>query len=582
MKRTTQIFIATVFIGIAAPTWCQVLAAPAEPASSFPVTITVDAVKAIGDLNPIWRWCGYDEPNYTYAPNGKKLIAQFSGDKESPFGPASFRTHNLLISGDGTPHLKWGSTNAYTEDDQGRPIYDWTILDKIFDAYIDSGGKPYVQIGFMPKALSLKPEPYEHHWKPGDPYSAIYTGWTTPPKDYDKWRELCCQWARHCVERYGMAQVKTWQWEVWNEANGGYLVPATPGGNKVVDYEKIWDYAADGVRRAIPDAVIGGAETAGAGGNFQREFIEHCLNGTNYATGKKGSPLGLIAFHAKGAPANFRQTGHVRMGIANQLSTIIDGFRIVTARPETANLPVVIGESDPDGCAACQSRDGLYPELGYRNSSLFAAYTMEQLTRTMDLADRQKIRLLGAVTWTFEFENQPIFGGFRALATDGVALPVLNTFRMLNKMGRRRLAVKSTGDVGLETICRQGVRGDADVYALASRDEMRVTIISSHYHDDDQPGPTAEVTLDVSGLPTGLTKVRMKEWRIDETHSNAFTVWRAMASPVTPTPDQHQMLEKASELAVARGPADLPIAGGSATIKLEIPRQAVSLVELSW
>ena len=76
------------------------------------------------------------------------------------------------------------------------------------------------------------------------------------------------------------------------------------------------------------------------------------------------------------------------MGIANQLATIKDGFRIVTARPETAKLPVVIGESDPDGCAACQSYNGLYPELGYRNSSLFAAYTIEQLTRTMDLADR--------------------------------------------------------------------------------------------------------------------------------------------------------------------------------------------------
>src|SRR5262249_36042664 len=144
--------------------------------------------------------------------------------------------------------------------------------------------------------------------------------------------------------------------------------------------QKIWDYAADGIRKAIPNAIIGGAETAGDGGPFQRSFIEHCINGTNYATGQKGSPLGLISFHAKGAPVG--GLGHVRMGVQNQLATVNAGFRIVGARPDTAKLPVVIGESDPDGCAACQSYNGLYPEYGYRNGSIFAAYTIEQLSRT--------------------------------------------------------------------------------------------------------------------------------------------------------------------------------------------------------
>src|SRR4029078_2569697 len=117
---------------------------------------------------------------------------------------------------------------------------------------------------------------------------------------------------------------------------------------------------------------------------------------------------------------------------------------IVREHPETATLPVVIGESDPDGCAACQSYEGLYPKNAYRNSSIFAAYTIEQLARTMDLADRANVNIKGAVTWAFEFENAPIFAGFRTLATDGIALPVLNTFRMLNKMGTRRLPVNST------------------------------------------------------------------------------------------------------------------------------------------
>jgi xylan 1,4-beta-xylosidase len=557
------------------------------------VTITVDAAAQTTPLKPIWRWCGYDEPNYTYAPNGKKLIKALTEDN-SPFGPAYFRCHSLLCTGDGTAHLKWGSTNAYTEDANGKPVYDWTIIDKIFDTYKDAGARPYAQIGFMPKALSLRPEPYEHHWKPGDPYGNIYLGWTTPPNDYDKWRELNFQWAKHCVERYGMEEVSKWYWEVWNECNIDYLSPSTPSQNpdraqrgtentatKTIDYQKIWDYAADGIRKAIPNAIIGGAETAGDGGKFQRDFIEHCINGTNFATGQKGSPLGLISFHAKGAPRN--RNGHVLMGISNQLQTINAGFGIVAAREQTKPLPIVIGESDPDGCAACASANGLYPEYGYRNGSLFAAYTIEQLVRTMDLADQHQVNILGAVTWAFEFEDQPIFGGFRALATDGIELPVCHTFHMLNRMAPQRLPVKSTGDVGLEAIRRGGVRGEnPDVHAIASRDARRMTIIAWNYHDEDVPGPAADVALDVENLPDGVKSVKRAEWRVDAEHSNAYTAWKAMGSPKTLSGPQRDELEAASKLATIDGPATVEVTGGTAHVKLNLPRQGVGLVELSW
>ncbi|MFX7586097.1 hypothetical protein ABTK07_19345, partial [Acinetobacter baumannii] len=77
-------------------------------------------------------------------------------------GQVYFRAHNLLTSGDGTPALKWGSTNAYTEDARGRPVYDWTAIDRIFDSYRAQGVKPYVEVGFMPEALSRQPHPYQH------------------------------------------------------------------------------------------------------------------------------------------------------------------------------------------------------------------------------------------------------------------------------------------------------------------------------------------------------------------------------------------------------------------------------------
>ena len=402
---------------------CGLLAVEAQAADSFEVSIRIDAAKTRGPLKPIWRFFGADEPNYAYMKHGQTLIAQLG--ELSP-RQVFFRTHNLLTSGDGTPALKWGSTGAYREDADGKPIYDWTILDRIFDTYLKRGVRPYAQIGFMPKALSIKPEPYQHQWSPRRTYDEIYTGWAYPPKDYAKWAELVYQWVKHCVERYGREEVETWYWQTWNEANIGYW-RGTPE-----EFRKLHDYAIDAVRRALPTAKVGGPDTAGSGGRFTREFLEHCLRGTNHATGQTGTPLDFVSFHAKGSPVYV--DGHVRMGIANQLRTIDDGFRIVASFPELKDKPIVIGESDPEGCAACQG-----PQLAYRNGTMYSSYTAASFARKHDLAEKHGVNLEGALTWAFEFEDQPYFAGFRSLATNGIEKPVLNVFRMFSKMSGQRL-----------------------------------------------------------------------------------------------------------------------------------------------
>jgi xylan 1,4-beta-xylosidase len=95
--------------------------------------------------------------------------------------PVYIRTHNLLTSGDGSASLKWGSTNVYSEDASGHPIYTWTILDPIFDTFHATGVKPLVEIGFMPKALSVRPEPYRHDFPRGK-VNDIYTGLGLSPE----------------------------------------------------------------------------------------------------------------------------------------------------------------------------------------------------------------------------------------------------------------------------------------------------------------------------------------------------------------------------------------------------------------
>jgi xylan 1,4-beta-xylosidase len=531
---------------------------------TFNVNISVDASQTKGELKPIWRFFGADEPNYAYMKDGQQLIRELGTLRPNQ---VYFRTHNLMTTGDGTPALKWGSTNIYTEDSEGRPVYSWTIVDRIFDTYLKRGVRPYVQIGFMPKALSTKPDPYQHKWTPTAKYDEIYTGWAYPPKDYLRWGELVYQWARHCVDRYGQKEVETWYWEVWNEANIGYW-RGTPE-----EFRKLHDYAIAAVKRAIPGARVGGADTAGSGGQFTQDFIQHCLTGTNYATGQTGTPLDFISFHAKGAPRFV--DGHVQMGIANQLQAIDKGFSIVASYPSLKNTPIVIGESDPDGCAACQGK-----QVGYRNSTMYSSYTAASFARKYELADKYGVNLEGALTWAFEFEDQPYFAGFRTLATNGIDLPVLNVFRMFSLMTGKRIGVQSDGAISLENIVKEGVRNRPDVSALASSDGKKVYVLAWHYHDDDVAGPDANLEIVLNNLPVKVGRLRVREYLIDAGHSNAFAAWQKMGSPASPSQTQYAQLEQAGELALVGRNERIAIRNSSAQLNKVLPRQAVALYVL--
>jgi xylan 1,4-beta-xylosidase len=544
---------------------------PAAPSTAEKVSIAVDAGDRVAPMRHMWAWFGYDEPNYTYMPDGRKLLSDIAA--LSPV-PVYVRAHNLLTTGDGTPALKWGSTNAYTEDAAGRPRYDWTIVDRIIDTYVERKMKPLVEIGFMPEALSSRPQPYQHDWAPGVNYSRIYTGWTYPPTDYDKWRELVFQWVRHSVERYGRAEVESWYWEVWNEPDIGYW-SGTPE-----EFRKLYDYAADGVKRALPTARVGGPHMTGPLGartqGLLRDFLEHCLRGTNHATGAIGSPLDFVAFHAKGAPRVV--DGHVRMGISSQLRAISNGFAIVASFPELKNTPIVLGESDPEGCAACSVATN--PENAYRNGTMYSSYTAAQLARTYELADLHEVNLLGSVTWAFEFEGQPYFAGFRDLATNGINKPVLNVFRMLGMMAGDRLRVRSSSAAAVSAIRDEGVRGAADVYALATRSGRDLAIMVWNYHDDDLPAPAAEVTLAVSGAAPGRPAVT--QYRVDRDHGNSYDAWKRMGSPPAPDAAQRAALEKAAGLPGLGTPQRIPVTDGKLELSFTLPRQGVSLFTIAY
>ena len=535
-----------------------------------PVGIRVDASRRLGALTPIWAYFGYDEPNYTYMKDGRKLLSELAALSHVP---VYVRAHNLLTTGDGTAALKWGSTNAYTEDAAGQPKYDWTITDRIFETYLERGMKPLVEIGFMPEALSSKPQPYRHTWSLGAPYANIFTGWAYPPRDYQKWAELVYRWVRHCVEKYGRSEVESWLWEVWNEPNIGYW-QGTPE-----EYHRLYDYAADAVKRALPSARIGGPHSTGPAdekaAKFLRDFLEHVARGKNHATGKPGVPLDFIGFHAKGRPR--LEEGAVVMGIEHQLRSLSKGFKVIASFPELKSLPVIIGESDPEGCAACSSR--VYPQNAYRNGTMYSSYTAAVFPRHLDLAARHGVNLAGAVTWAFEFEDQPYFDGFRDLATNGIDKPVLNVFRMLGMMRGERVQAESSGAAPLEALLQAGVKNRPDIHAMASRDESSVAVLIWNYHDSEKPAAAERIDLEVRGLPG--EPILLHHYRVDRSHSNSYEVWKGMGSPQKPTPEQYETLEKSGQLQLLEAPRYTSL-NGQVRLQFDLPRHGVSLVRLTW
>jgi xylan 1,4-beta-xylosidase len=532
------------------------------------VHIKINLAETGKERQPIWAWFGYDEPNYTYMKDGKKLLGEIAA--LSPV-PVHVRTHSLLVTGDGTAALKWGSTNAYTEDVNGNPVYNWHIIDSIFDTYIKPGIKPLAQIGFMPEALSIHPQPYKHNWNPKDKYSTIFTGWAYPPKDYKKWAALIYQWVKHCVERYGENEVASWYWEVWNEPD----IPYWKG--TLQEYCELYDYAADAVKRALPSARIGGADVTGGGAKYLDSFLHHCLYDTNYATGKIGSPLNLVSFHAKGSPKLMHDT--VVMGIRNQLQNIVDNFKVISSYSQLKNIPVIIGESDPEGCAACGMATN--PENAYRNGTMYSSYEAAVFPREYELAKKFNINLIGAVTWAFEFENQPWFYGYRDLATNGVDKPVLNVFRMFGMMKGKEANAISNHQYTLQHILDSGIRKtQTDVGALASTADSSATIMIWNYHDVDKKNLTANVVLNITGI--NATNVKVIEYRIDEHHSNAYTLWKKMGSPQNPTAKQINALEKAGQLQQLDKAKSFNVTNGVLMLKTALPEQAVSLFKLSW
>jgi xylan 1,4-beta-xylosidase len=541
-------------------------------------SIRVAGDRWLGPLRRIWASIGYDEINWTYTRRGKALYATLRELAEVPY---RVRNHNALTSGNGLSEPARGSSNVYQERPDGSPVYDFAILDRLYDTITGAGFRPIVELGFLPH--DLVPVPVDvAGWRRdvgGETYESDGL-WKHPPKDYLRWRDLVQALVRHCVERYGARAVEQWAFEVWNEPN----IPNYWRGS-FDDYCRLYDHAVAGATAALPSVRIGGPATTGPGDpsarDYLRRFLAHCVEGRNHVTGETGTRLDFVSFHTKGAHYSRRRVYNRQLPVerespssASMLHDIRAGLETLRDFPGLAACPVLVDECDPAVGTIYGVHDN--PNFVVTNSEYYPTFLCALVRRILDLDAAFGDRIASITTWAFYMEGKRFFEGNRTLVTsEDVEKPILNGLRMLGRLGDTRLEVEASHrrDVLAAAVA------DTEVDALAALGGTRLTVLVWHQADAWWAEGEADVEVTVAGVPFA-GPARIHHWRIDGDHSNAYGEWLRLGRPEDPSPARVARLKSRQGLELLEAPRIVSPADGALGLRFRLPLHATSLLEI--
>jgi xylan 1,4-beta-xylosidase len=543
--------------------------------------VEVDCARWNGPIRRIWTSFGYDELNWTATPRGLQNLATLREFLETPY---TVRAHNLYTSGPGRGLPHWSSGNVYHEDVDGRPGYDWSVADPVFDAWVTHGCRPIVELGFCPKALvpaaaSLPFQPMPSLYSPYE--SGL---WSWPPRDYRRWHDLVQATVRRYRDRYGPDVVRTWYWELWNEPDISYWQ------GSVEEYCSLYDVTVEAVTSILPEAQVGGPATTGGGAPFLSEFLTHCDSGANAATGGQGTRLDFVSFHTKGAafhpwrtygpigPDGAQTPESASPSTTKMLSDIRTNLDVIAAFPRFRELPVLVNECD----ASVPAHWGIYDNanFGYRNTAYYPVFQVQLMKKILDLDTLGLPQVHAATTWSWYFEGDRYFEGTRSLFTaSNIATPLLNAYRLLARLPERRLHVEASLGRGLTQLDDASSRPEVDALA-ATNGSSKVAIAVWHHGDDQYRQGTAGVTVVARHLPFGGRPVMLRHFRIDHSHSNSHAAWIATGRPQDPSPGQLAALWDRQGLELCELEWLIETAGDTVEISFDLPMPGVSLLEL--
>lgn len=512
--------------------------------------LTVDPENSEGSMRRVWASIGYDELNWTYTTRGKALH-RLLGSEVFTKGPYWVRMHNTFTSGNELSTPAWGAGNPYHEMSDGSVRYRWEPLDKAFDAIIESGGIPLVELGFMPKDLSRFDPDVEGTFDAVTPAMLEYElgAWRYPPKDLGKWTQLVHDFVRHVVERYGEEHVRQWRFELWNEPNIDHYWRGS-----VSEYCALFEASYEGAKSALHDAQVGGPATTDKGMGFLDEFLSHLRS-------KKIKP-DFLSFHTKGAYFTERRayTPFVEVdreapSTSKMVKDIENSLEIIAKYPEYNELPVYIDECDP----AVGTIFGVFdnPNFVVANSEYYASFVCQLAGK---LLDNRSVTLF--THWAFLFEGKRWFEGNRTLVdNENVEKPILNGLRMLEWLaGGERISVKSDSE---------------SVGGLASRFDDKLCVLVWNHEDEWWSRGTASVELVIeSAISNGQASIT----RVDQEHGNTFRAWESLGSPQDPKPEEVELMRNAGKLAAET--ILVSSDGSRSRVTLDVPVHGLAFLEL--
>ena len=549
------------------------------------VNICVEAKKKLGKLEHSWRYVGYDECNYTYIPEGVELLNKFNKLEEEPY---YFRTHFTFCTGNCHGTYKFGSTNIYTEDENGNPVYDYTYYDMIVDAYLKTGAKPFLELGFMPMDLvdTNYLTPTKGDWDQYGQYKEV--GWTCPPKSYDKWHDLVEHLTAHLVEKYSAEEVKTWYFELWNEPDIFYWH------GTAAEYCRLYDYTEHAIHKALPEAYLAGPAVTGIfeGGNAQkffRFFLDHCKNGGNFCTGETGTRVDYITFHVKGGGFPFKVRAPKAVpsvaGLVHQVKLGLD----ILKEYGYEDREVVLSEADPDGWAAGGVNDNA--NMIFRNTEYYATYIASAYNQIEKLSESYNIRIR-PMAWAFFFPSERCFEGTRTFTTQGIDKAVFNMFKIYGKLGYEKLAFESDGAnvldfveepvmgkaTNLSEITGAGEKLDVGGYAVEGKNGETQIVIYSH-HEDRDLYEMADITIKVKGY-ADQSSLHVTHYRIDKEHSNAYAEYLRQGSPMYPEGEQYEAIKAKDGLEEYCTAYTVDSKNDIIELKFTMPTHGVSFIQI--
>ncbi len=400
---------------------------------------------------------------------------------------------------------------VYEEDSAGRPVYNFSYVDQVYDGLLQNGVRPFVELSFMPKKLASRDAPHAFWYKQN----------VAPPKDWAKWDDLIYQFTKHLVDRYGMDEVEKWYFEVWNEPNIDFWV----GEPKQATYFELYDHSAAAVKRVSSRLRVGGPATAQAA--WADALIQHCV--------EKHVPVDFVSTHVYGndrAQDVFGTNENIPRDhmVCRAVKKVHDQIK-ASALP---SLPLIWSEFN----ASYKNE----PEI---TDSIYMGPWMADTIRQCDgLVDEMSYWSFSDVFEEQGVVKQPFYGGYGLIAAWGIPKPALAAFKLLHQLGHERLTL------------------DSDSALVTRAPDGSLVVAVWNLIPPDQTGAARTVVLRFKNLG-GMRHAYIS--RVDRDHGDPHPAYEKMGSPVYPTQGQLQKLRDSVEI----GPPEIQeLKGGGLSVTL--------------